>query len=120
MIDPTSMVASPQDVPIEPFAETSRYRGLPILKWTGPDGREHAYVDRRIVPPPANFAEVGRVVVQEGDRIDNIASQQLGDPQLYWRLADANAALHPAELTARIGRKLRIVLPEGLPGPRGE
>jgi hypothetical protein len=35
-------------------------------------------------------------------------------------VADANGAMRPDELTEEIGRKLRITLPEGVPGtPQG-
>jgi len=70
------------------------------------------------VPPPEALAEVGRYEVKDGDRIEMIAANLIGDPELYWRIADANAALAPAELTARIGRQLRITMPEGVPGPQ--
>jgi gamma-glutamyltranspeptidase/glutathione hydrolase len=43
-------------------------------------------------------------------------AQYLGDPEQFWRLCDANAAMHPEELTDAIGRTLRITLPEGIPG----
>ena len=33
-----------------------------------------------------------------------------------WRICDANGALRPEELTELIGRRLRITLPEGVPG----
>ncbi len=118
MVDPMSFIASPQDTRIEPFAENSRYRGLPLLIHVDANGREHVYVGRRFVPPPELFVEVGQVEVREGDRIDHIAAEQFGDAELYWRIADANRALAPGELTERIGRRLRITLPEGMPGPR--
>ena len=54
--------------------------------------------------------------VSQGDRLDNLAAQYLGDPEQFWRLCDANAAMHPEELTQDIGRPLRITLPEGIPG----
>ena len=119
MIDPSTLVPSPfGNDALDPFGEASRYRNLPLITYVDADGREIVYVARRWIPPPERFSEVGRYEVREGDRIDNIASQQLGDPELYWRLADANRALWPLELTERIGRKLRITLPEGIPGPR--
>jgi hypothetical protein len=40
----------------------------------------------------------------------------MGDPLQFWRVADANNAMQPEELTAEIGRKLRITQPEGIPG----
>ena len=53
----------------------------------------------------------------EGDRLDNLAATYLGDPELFWRIADANNAMRAAELTDEIGRALRITLPEGIPAP---
>jgi hypothetical protein len=55
-------------------------------------------------------------VVTEGDRLDNIAAKYLGDPEQFWRVCDANGAMLPDELIETIGRRLRITLPEGVPG----
>ncbi len=49
----------------------------------------------------------------DGDRLDLIAHRYLGDPELYWRICDANRALRPEELTAEPGR--RLVIPIGMP-----
>lgn len=51
--------------------------------------------------------------MKDGDRPDNLASQYFGDPELFWRLCDANEGMHPNELIETVGRKLRITLPEG-------
>ncbi|MGH8547076.1 MAG: LysM domain-containing protein [Methylococcales bacterium] len=118
MIDPIAFAFSSQNSRIESFAENSRYRGVPLLVHVDANGLEHVYVGRRLLPPPEALAEVGKIEVHEGDRIDNIAGQVFGDAELYWRIADANRVLTPGELTERIGRRLRITLPEGMPGPR--
>lgn len=118
MIDPFSLIPASQAAPVEVFPEGSRYRGLPLLTCHNASGDEIVYVGRRWVPPPESFADVGRYQVREGDRIDNIAADLIGDPGLYWRIADANAALAPGELTARPGRWLRITMPAGIPGPQ--
>ena len=52
---------------------------------------------------------------RQGDRLDNITAEYLGDPEQFWRICDANATLHPAELE-EVGRRLRITLSEGIPG----
>ena len=39
-----------------------------------------------------------------------------GDPELWWRLADANGVIEPSTMTLAIGRRLRITLPEDVPG----
>ena len=118
MIDPFSLIPEPRDLPLELFGETSRYRGIALLGYVDADGRDVVYVGRRWVPAPELFADVGRYQVRDGDRIDNVAAELLGDPQLYWRIADANAALAPSELLERIGRWLRITMPAGVAGPR--
>jgi hypothetical protein len=35
---------------------------------------------------------------------------------LFWRICDANRAMRPGALTETIGSRLRITLPEGIPG----
>ncbi|MFZ1707308.1 MAG: LysM domain-containing protein, partial [Anaerolineae bacterium] len=54
--------------------------------------------------------------VAEGERPDLIAAAYLGDPEQFWRLCDANGVMRPEELTEEVGRRLRITLPEGIPG----
>jgi hypothetical protein len=119
MIDPLTLVFSSQNSRVESFSENSRYRGLPLLVHVDAKGVEHVYIGRRFLPPPESLAEVGHINVKEGDRIDTIAGQVFGDPELYWRIVDANRVITPGELTDRIGKRLRITLPEGMPGPRG-
>jgi hypothetical protein len=59
-------------------------------------------------------------VVHLGDRLDNVTAVRLGDPELFWRVADGHAELRPEALVEPVGRRLRIALPEGFPGvPRG-
>jgi hypothetical protein len=95
---------------------TSRYAGLPIAGRQLPDGRTVPYVQRRFIPPPERFALLHEHVVRDGDRPDLLAHEYLGDPEQFWRIADANAVLRPADLTDRAGTRVRITLPEGVPG----
>jgi hypothetical protein len=118
MIDPRSMVPSLHDLRSEVFDEKSRYRGLPLLTWVDEAGVEHTYVAHRRVPAPETLAVAGVVAVHEGDRLDQIAAVQYGEAVLWWRIADANRALSPAELTERLGRRLLITFAEGTPSPR--
>ena len=96
------------------FTATSRYYGLPVLTLTGPDGTQVQFVARRLLPDPGTLAQIASYVVRPGDRLDLIASAQLGDPQQAWRIADAARVLDPDELTAAPGRVLRITLPAGI------
>jgi hypothetical protein len=98
------------------FPPNSRYQAIATAVFTTPDGRSIVYLQRRFVPPPDRFALVKERVVAQGERLDNIAAQELGDPELFWRLCDANAALRPEELTEEAGRSIRVTLPEGIPG----
>jgi hypothetical protein len=98
------------------FPQNSRYHGLEIKKYQTPDGRDIAYVARRFVPQQDRFETLRDYAVSEGDRPDNLAAHFIGDPEQFWRLADANNDLNPFDLTATINRKIRITLPEGIPG----
>ena len=113
--DPVAGIIPGGFATVSPFPVGSRYQDLPLAAFDV-DGVPVRYVTRRFVPPPSRFATIGEHVVTDGDRVDNVAATELGDPELFWRLADANRAQHPADLVARVGRRLRITLPEGLPG----
>jgi len=98
------------------FAITSRYYGIKTAELETADGRRIVYLRRRFVPPPERFDLLLEHTVTEGERLDNITAQYLGDPEQFWRICDANGAIRPDELTEPIGRRLRITLPEGIPG----
>jgi hypothetical protein len=98
------------------FAPGSRYHDVEVATLELPDGRRIAYVRRRFVPPPTSFALLREHVVRSGDRLDTVAALHLGDPEQYWRIADANGAIAPERLTDAPGRRLRITLPAGVPG----
>ena len=101
------------------FPITSRYYAVPQLERELPDGTKVVYLRRRFVPPPERFHVLQEHTVTEGERHDSIAATYLGDPEQSWRLCDANNVFAPEELTEEIGRRLRITLPEGIPGVRG-
>jgi hypothetical protein len=98
------------------FPPTSRYHAIETVTYQTPDGRTVAYVKRRFLPPADRFTVLAEHTVKEGERLDNIAAQYLGDPEQAWRLCDANEAMHPADLVAEPGKTLNITLPEGMSG----
>ena len=98
------------------FPPTSRYYSIETATLDIPGGKATAYVRRRFVPPPERFALLQEHVVKQGDRLDNITAHYLGDPEQFWRVCDANNTMRPDETTETIGRRLRITLPEGVPG----
>jgi hypothetical protein len=95
---------------------TSRYYNIAQLKYQTSDRKTIVYLRRRFVPPACRFDLLQEHSVTEGERLDNITAQYLGDPEQFWRLCDANDAMRPNELTETVGRRLRITLPEGIPG----
>lgn len=98
------------------FPPTSRYFGIDTVTMTTSDGKTYVYLRRRFLPSPASFALLQLHVVTQGERLDNIAAQYIGDPEAFWRVADANGAMRAEELIETVGRTLRITLPAGVPG----
>jgi len=95
------------------FPVTSRYYGIETAKYVTPDGREIVYLRRRFVPAAGDGPIIAEHLVTQGERLDNITARYLGDPEQFWRVCDANNAMQPDELTAEIGRRLRIPFPQG-------
>ncbi len=98
------------------FPPTSRYHGLDTIMMEMPDGNTLVYLKRRFIPQPEEFQLLQEHTVSQGERLDNLTAQYLTDPELFWRICDANRAMIPNQLTATVGRRLRITLPAGLPG----
>jgi len=101
-----------------PLPTTSRYATVDVAEGTLKNGRKVAYLRRRFIPSPSQFATIQQHQVIQGDRLDNIAAQYLGDPTMFWLMADANLAFDPSDLTDTPGDQIRITLPAGLPGPQ--
>jgi hypothetical protein len=98
------------------FAPNSRYLGIATGTLTSSNGRSMTYIRRRFLPQSQQLAQVQQHTVTSGERLDVIAARYLGDPELFWRVADGNCAMRPSELTATVGRVLRITLAQGMPG----
>lgn len=114
--NPMDVILQNVDLKTSLFPPTSRYHGIDLATMETADGAAVIYLRRRFVPQPERFELLQEHTVTEGDRLDNIAARYLGDPEQFWRIADANRAMRPEELTEEIGRKLRITHPEGIPG----
>ena len=99
------------------FMPTSRYYAIETASLEMPVGRKVTYLRRRFIPGANRFSVLQEHTVTAGERLDNITAQYLGDPEQFHMLCDANNAMHPLELTNTVGRKLRITLPEDIPGP---
>ena len=97
------------------FPPESRYHGISVATIEGPDSSEIAYLRRRFAPPVEAFADLRERAVIQGERLDQIAAAEIGDPEGFWRLCDSNGAIWPGELE-EAGVRLRITLPEGVLG----
>lgn len=98
------------------ISATSRYAAVGRARLELAEERVIVYLQRRFLPPAETLAEIQRHTVKQGERLDQIAAQYLNDPELFWRICDANNAMMPDDLTAEPGRRLRITLPEGVQG----
>jgi len=105
------------------FPPNSRYHGLLTLTHTRADGSTLPYVARRFVPPAEALTLARLHSVVQGDRLDLLAAAYLGDPEQWWKIADANGAAAPDSAPETLcdepGVRLRIALPEGFTGPTG-
>ncbi len=116
MSDPLQKLLEGPPLEATAFPQNSRYSGIGTLKIAAPDGTDIVYLKRRFVPRQERFAPLGVHLVTEGERLDNITARYLGDPELFWRICDANGVLEPDSLTDNVGNEILITLPEGIPG----
>jgi len=118
LVDPIQALLAQTSLKNTLFGPTSRYFGIDTLAYVTPQGTMIVYIQRRFLPPSEHFQLIQQHTVTQGERLDNIAAQYLGDPTLFWRLSDANNAMNPDELTEKIGRTIDITLPDGVTGTR--
>lgn len=114
MSDPLQALFQTTPLTAQLFAPNSRYAGIETAKIERADGTSIVYVRRRFCPDPEQLTLLLEHFVKQGERLDNLTAQYLGDPELFWRVCDANNVLRPEELQ-EIGRRVRITLPQGIP-----
>ena len=102
------------------FPPTSRCYNIEVASLVREDGTVVRYLKRRFLPQPDRFVLLHEYRVSEGERPDHVAARELGDPEAFWRLCDANGVMHPDELTDTVGEAVRITLPDGIPPPARE
>lgn len=119
MMDPLQMLLQAALLNTVLFPPNSRYHSVPTAVHQMPDGTTVLYVKRRFIQPPEKFALLQEHTLVQGERLDHLAARYFGDPELFWRLCDANAVLRPEELLEEVGRRIRITLPEGITGVTG-
>ena len=79
------------------FTPNSRYYNAPVYRITAAGGREISAVQFPIRRTPAL---IGFHRLEEGQRLDLLASFYLKDATLFWRVCDANGAVSPHALAA--------------------
>lgn len=93
------------------FGSSSRYASQTVAVFVDAEGRSRAYVTLRELPPARVVRPEDPIhIVTDSDRLDRLTWQHLGDPELFWRVCDANGALHPDEMTSVAGRRLVVPL----------
>jgi Base plate wedge protein 53 len=93
------------------FTPNSRYYGLPLRTRVNPDGTSDNFVGRRVIPALSRYRALDRYRVVGEERIDAVAAEVFGDPELYWRICDANGDADPGRAAQPTGRLLVIPLP---------
>lgn len=88
-----------------------RYSNVGTAIWSPQSGEPVHYFLRRFLPDPESMQVLTEVVVQEGQRLDQIAAATLGSSLQWWRVADANCAMAPYALTRRPGVRLTVPVP---------
>ena len=95
------------------FTITSRYYTVDTAQLVTADGKTIVYLRRRRVPQPEEFVTLREHSVVDGDRLDNITAQFVGDPEQFWRLCDLNRVQRPVDLTATPGTAVGVPSLEG-------
>jgi nucleoid-associated protein YgaU len=112
--DPIQALIDAGAIPANPFGPNSRYRGVPFGLYQPEPGQPGvAYVLRRFIPQRRDLPAQQEYIVQSGDRPDMLGFRAYGDPELYWRIADANAVTDPFSLTDTLGARVAIPAPPG-------
>jgi hypothetical protein len=88
------------------FFKGSRYENVETDRITNAQGQVVRFKRVRFIFPDT-FARLA-LIVNQGERLDRIAQRIYQDPELFWRICDANLALLPDDLVAEPGRVIKI------------
>src|SRR5687768_13811697 len=109
MTDQLQALLGSRAVPTTSFPPTSRYATVGTSTYQrrlapGEELAPTAFLRRRLVPRPERFALLHEYPCVERDRRDLVAASELGDAELWWRIADANGVIDPGTMTEPVGR----------------
>ncbi len=117
MADPLKELLAAGAVPTTSYGPTSRYHEVDVVSYEPDDGSSAVpHLARRFCPQTERFAVLYRVRATGTDRRDTLAAAHLGDPELWWQLADANGVIDPRLLTAPVGSVVLITTAVDVPG----
>jgi hypothetical protein len=116
MTDPLQTILRSGNIPVNHFPVTSRYYRINTTTMKTGDGKTVAYLRRHFIPPADSLSLIGIYQVKQGDRLDNITANFIGEPEQFWQVADANNAMKPEELTDEPGAQLLITQPQNIAG----
>ncbi|MEO8455653.1 MAG: LysM domain-containing protein [Sphingomicrobium sp.] len=111
--DPVQALLDAGAISSTPFEVSSRYYGITQGLQPTASGTPIAFVLRRFIPQTRDIAIAAEHVVHGSERPDLLAAERLGESELYWRIADANAVIDPFQLTDTIGLRVKIPAPSG-------
>lgn len=87
------------------FERGSRYEKVPTYTVSNAQGEPVEVVKPRLLPEVEGV--VTRTILQQ-DRVDLLAYECYRRGDLFWRIADANEVMDPAELTNEVGKAVEI------------
>ena len=85
------------------FGKNSRYKNVPVISVSDPDGDQVAAVKLRLLGQPLSRP----AMVTQGDQLDVISHRRFKDATHYWHIADANTELEANSLTQEAGRMIQ-------------
>jgi hypothetical protein len=87
------------------FFKGSRYAKVADDSITDAQGREIRFKKVRFINTPSTL--VTRTLAP-GQRLDHLANQMYKNPELFWRICDANTVMRPDELETTPGTPIGI------------
>lgn len=94
------------------FDTDSRYYAIETASFVTDDGRDVRYKRRRFAPRGEEMPLLVETTANQGERLDQITTRTLGNPEHFWRICDANNVISPFELTATHGKVIRVPVPQ--------
>jgi hypothetical protein len=116
MTNPIQALFQQSGLKTNSLSPSSRYYTVDTAIMKDANGNDITFLRRRFLPLADRFYQLQEHTVVMGERLDQVTFNYLGDPERFWQICDANNAMRPEELIEEPGSKIKITLPEGIPG----